>query len=173
MKNYCSSIAKETPVYHTCHFVWDFLTPDKHVSLRLSALPFKTCAIWRTHDLCEEIQSLQLDRPVPTCNPLLINRMHKNCCALLHLDFIYGNLVRWFEGKYTICNVDYGMLFENIDNLRTTKIPPGNPKADLDQTRETLSTEHQQRAPLDQTLDTRANGPGTTITNACTTAYKL
>jgi hypothetical protein len=33
------------PVYHICHFVWEFLTPEEQATLRSAALPFKTYTI--------------------------------------------------------------------------------------------------------------------------------
>jgi hypothetical protein len=138
MKQDCSTITEDTPVYHVCHFVWDLLTPDEQVSLRLAVLPFDAYAIWRAQALREEKQSLLLELPTPTSAPLSINLVRKNGCALLCFDFIYCDLVRWLEGEYTNCNVDYGTMFNNLNDLRTTKMPPGYPKVDLDQTRETL-----------------------------------
>jgi hypothetical protein len=69
---------------------------------------------------------------------LSIDRVRKNCGALLRFDFIECDLVWWLKGEYTNCNVDYDTMFENLDDLRTTKMPPGYPNVGLDQTRETL-----------------------------------
>jgi hypothetical protein len=93
MKKDCSAITEEMPVYHICHFVWDFLTPEERASLRSAALPFEAYAIWRKKPPCEDIHSLLLERPVPTGAPLSIDRVQKNGCALLHFDFMYGDLV--------------------------------------------------------------------------------
>jgi hypothetical protein len=102
------------------------------------ALPFEAYAIWRGQVLCEEIQSLLLERPAPTGAPLLIIRVRKNGCDLLRFDFIYGDLVRWVEGEYTKCSIDYDTMFDNLDDLRTTDMPPGYTGVDIDKKRETL-----------------------------------
>jgi hypothetical protein len=64
--------------------------------------------------------------------------VRKNGCSLLRFDFIYGDLVRWLEGEYTNCDVYQDTMFNNMDDLRTTDMPQGYPKVNLDQTRETL-----------------------------------
>jgi hypothetical protein len=132
-----SAITEETPVYHVCHFVWGFLTHNEHMMTRSASLFFEAYAIWRSQALREEIQSLLLEQPALTGAPLSINRVRKYGCALLRFDFIYGDLVRWLEGEYTNCNVDYDTIFKNLDDLRTTNMPQGYPKVNLDQTRET------------------------------------
>jgi hypothetical protein len=138
MKRECSAITKDTPIYHVCHFVWDFLAPDKQTTTSSAALPFEAYTIWRAHALGEETQSLLLERLAPDGAPLSIDQVRKNGCTLLGFDFIYGELVCWLEAEYTNCNVDYDTMLDNMDDLRTAKMPPGYPKVDLDQTRETL-----------------------------------
>jgi hypothetical protein len=54
-----------------------------------------------------------------------------------------GDLIRWLKGEYTNINVNYDKMFDNLEDLHTIKMPPGYPRFDLDQTRETLK----ERAP--------------------------
>jgi hypothetical protein len=69
---------------------------------------------------------------------LSIDMLRKNGCAILRFTLVYGDLVQWFEGECTNINVDYGTMSNNLEDLRTVEMPPGYPKVDLDQTRETL-----------------------------------
>jgi hypothetical protein len=64
--------------------------------------------------------------------------VRKNGCALLHFDFIYGDLVCWIEGEYINSNDDYDTMFDNLGDRRKIQMPPSYPKVDLDQMRETL-----------------------------------
>jgi hypothetical protein len=64
--------------------------------------------------------------------------VRNNGCALIHFDFIYGDLVCWLGGEYTTSNIDYDTVFDNLNNLHIVQMPPGYSKVDLNQTRETL-----------------------------------
>jgi hypothetical protein len=69
------------PIYHVCHFVWDFLAPKEWETLRSAALPYEAYAIWRNQAHREEIDSLYLEQPTPTGDLLSIDRVRKNGCA--------------------------------------------------------------------------------------------
>jgi hypothetical protein len=117
------------------HFVWAFLTPNERFKL-LQAFPvMEFYARLRRAAFLQRHNAIQVRRPRPAISdrpPLDRTRSWLAGCALLSLNFVYGDFIRWLGGEYTHAHRDWSALATLANEARENPPPPSHPPLDID-----------------------------------------